>query len=78
MVDHVRVLAVHRHEPLGLHEVEEELELLLRRVARHVHRRAAAVQHLGAGAVQRVDDAGHVRLVARDRVRGDHDDVVAR
>ena len=35
------------------------------------------MEHLGAGAVQRVDDAGDVRLVARDRVRGDHDDVVA-
>ena len=65
VVDHVAVLAVHRHEPLGLHEVEEELQLLLRRVPRHVHRRAAAVDHLGAGAVQRVDDARHVRSRCR-------------
>ena len=62
----------------GVKQVEQELQLLLRRVARHVHRRRAVVHDLGAGAVQRVDDARHVRLVARDRVRADHDDVVGR
>ena len=36
----------------------------------------AVVHDLRAGAVQRVDDARHVRLVAGDRVRADHDDVV--
>ena len=78
VVHHVPVLAVHGHEPLRLHDVEEELELFLRRVPRHVHGRVPAVDHLGAGAVQRVDDAGDVGLVPRDRVRRDHDDVVAR
>ena len=70
------VLAVDRHEPLGLHQVEQELQLLLRRVPRDVHRRVASVNHLGTRTVQRIDHARHVRLVARDRVRGDDDDVV--
>ena len=56
MVHEVPVLAVDGHEPVGLHDVDEELQLLLRRVPRHVHARVPAVDHLGAGAVQRVDD----------------------
>ena len=72
----VAVLAVHGHEPLGFEQAEQELQLLLRRVPRNVHRRRAIVHDFGAGAMQRVDHARHVRLVARDRVRADHDDVV--
>ena len=48
-MDHVAVLAVYRHEPLGPHEIEHELELFTRRVPRHVHVRLGAVHDIGTG-----------------------------
>ena len=52
----------------------KRLELLLLGVAGGVHVLDAGVHDLGAEADQPVDHLGHVRLVARDRVRAhDHD-----
>ena len=76
VVDHVAELAVHRDHVLRLHEVEQDLELLLRRVPRHVDRGVAVVHHLRSGPVERVDHAIDVALVAGNGVRRDHDDVV--
>ena len=64
----VAVLAVHRHEPLGLRRVSRSLQLFGLGVARDVHVGDAGVDHLGAGAEQAVDDPVDVALVAGDGV----------
>ena len=78
VVHEMPVLTVHRHEPLRLEQVEQELQLFLRRMTRDVHRRRAIVHDLGARSVERIDHARDVRLVARNRVGADHHDVVGR
>ena len=66
VVDHVRVLAVYRDEPLGLHDVDEQLQLSATcGPTRAPAIRRAAPRHR---AVERVDDARDVDLVAGDRV----------
>ena len=52
VVNQVPVLAVHGDEPLGLEQIEQELQLFLRRMPRHVHRRRAVVHDLRPRAVQ--------------------------
>ena len=56
----VAVLAVHRHEPLRLHDREERLDLLLLGVAGGVDVLDAGVHDLGAEAHEPVDHLAHV------------------
>ena len=66
-------LAVDRHEVLGLHDGEHELELLGPGVAGDVDQGPGLVVHVGPDLGQAVDDAGDGLLVAGDRGgRDDH------
>ena len=60
----VHGLAVDGHEERRLGERQHELELLLARMARHVHEGTALVVHVAAELGQAVDDLLHGLLVA--------------
>ena len=69
------VLAVHRHEVLGLGEGQHQLLVFLEAMARHVDAFALAVNHLGAEHHQAVNGVDHRDGVARDRAGGKNDRV---
>ena len=67
-VDHqVAVLAVDRHEVLGLQQALDDLQLFAAGVAAHVDVRDAVVEHIGAEPEEVVDVPVDGCLVARDR-----------
>ena len=76
VVNHVAILAVHRHEVLRSQQLLERAQLALARVARGVDRLLARVDDLGRFAVQVVDHSTDRPLVARDRVRAEDHRVV--
>ena len=70
------ILAVHRNEPLGLHDGQVGLQFVGLGVTGGVYVGDSRVHHFGAGSQQTVDHAGHVELVARNGVTGKDDGVV--
>src|SRR5439155_17228342 len=73
VADEMAVLAVDRDEVSRPDEVQDELQLLLRGVARHVHPRDPVVVDDRAAAVEVVHEARDRALVPGDDARGkDH------
>ncbi len=68
-------LAVDGDEVFGLHQVQQQLHLLLAGVPGDVHRGDGLVDHVGAAPEQAVDRAVDALLVAGDGVRGEHDGI---
>src|SRR5215469_13873205 len=78
MAHEVAVLPVHRHEVPRPDQVQDQLQLLLRGVARDVDRRVAAVVDDRPAAIEVVHQARDGALVPRDDARRQHDDVARR